>query len=190
MKSILFLLTLACSMTANSQSKWEITLSKNSMKEHMGSWEQGDYKIYVDIEQMKSFFSATYQDYTNNILRCGEKDSSLVNYYRPTAKRYKDAANQLGEAKNDFDLRTIIVYHGIEDKNQNVGNSLVVRNYIKQLVERGTEIVIYKGERIFTLKCISELKDEGEILNRHYVIRTYFDDIENCIFTEYQHMGW
>ena len=54
----------------------------------------------------------------------------------------------------------------------------------------GTAIVLYKGERIYKLRWQSELKDEGEILNRQYVIRTYFDDIENCVFTEFRIMGW
>jgi len=190
MKSILLLFILTFSMTANSQNAWEIKLSKDSKSEHMGLWEQGDYKIYVDLSLMKTFFSKTCQEYTNNILRCGEKDSNLVKYYSHTAKRYQDAANLIEEANKDFDLRTLIVYFGLEDKNQNVGNSEVVRSYIKQLVESGGLIVMYKGEQIFTLKCKSELQEQGGMLNRGYEIRTYFDDIENCIFWEYKHMGW
>ena len=190
MKPFLFLFILTFSLTANSQNTWEIKLSKNSKREHMGVWEERDYKIYVDIGLMKTFFNSTCQEYNNNILRCGEKDSSLVKYYSHTAKRYYDAANLVEEAKEDFDLRTLIVYHGLEDKNQNVGNSEVVRSYIKQLVESGSAVVIYKGEQIFTLNCKFEFKEQGGILHSCYQIRTYFDDVENYIFSEFMHTGW
>lgn len=190
MKSILLLFILTFSLVPNSQNTWEIKLSKNSKSESMGVWEQGDYKIYVELGQMKTYFNQTYQEYTNNILRCGVGDSNLVKYYTPTAKRYQDAANLIEQANNDFDLSTLIVYNGIEDKNQNVGNSAVVRNYIKQLVEGGSAIVIYKGEQIFTLQCTSEFKEQGGILYSGYEIRTYFDDIENCIFSEFMLTGW
>lgn len=190
MKSILFLYILTFSLTANSQNTWKIELSKKPKSEYMGVWEQGDYKIYVDLDQMKSFFIRAYQEYTNDISRCTEKDSGLVNYYRPTAERYQQAANIVAEAKNDFDLRTLFMYHGLEDKNQNKGNSMVIQNYIKQLVEKGSAVVIYKGEQIFTLQCKSEFKEQGGILYSGYEIRTYFDDIKNCIFSEFTSMGW
>lgn len=156
----------------------------------MGIWKQGDYSIYVELAQMKAFLNNTCQEYENNILRCSEKDSNLVSYYRPTAKRYRDAAHLLEECNTDFDLRTLILYHGLEDKNQNIGHSEVIRSYIKQLVKTGTAIVFYKGEQIFALKCISEYTDQGGILQSGYEIRTYFDDVENCIFREFMHMGW
>ena len=43
-----------------------------------------------------------------------------------------------------------------EDENQNIGNSMVVRNHLKQLVEGGSAIVIYKDKQIFTLQSKSE----------------------------------
>jgi hypothetical protein len=73
---------------------------------------------------------------------------------------------------------------------QNVGHSVVVKDYMKQLVEGGSAIVFYKDKQIFTLQSKSEYQDEGGILQSGYLIRTYFDDIENCIFTEYMHLGW
>jgi hypothetical protein len=190
MKSILLLLILTYSLSAHPQQVWEFSLSNNSKKDMMGIWEQGDYKIYVQLEQMKTFLSSTSQEYINNISRCGEKDSSLVKYYSPTAKRYQDAANLIAQANTDFDLRTLIIYNGIEDKNQNMGNSTVVRNHLKQLVEGGSAIVFYKDVQIFTLQSKSEYQDEGGILQGGYLTRTYFDDKENCIFTDYVHVGW
>ena len=156
----------------------------------MGIWEQGDYKIYVELDKIKTFLGLTAQEYTNNISRCGEKDSNLVEYYRPTAKRYQDAANLIAQTNTNFDLRTLIVYNGRENVTQNVGHSVVVKDYMKQLVEGGSAIVFYKDKQIFTLQSRSEYQDEGGILQSGYLIRTYFDEIENCIFTEYMHLGW
>ncbi len=190
MKPLLLLFILTFGLSAHSQQAWEINLSKNSKSDIMGIWEQGDYKIYVELDKIKTFLGLTAQEYTNNISRCGEQDSNLVEYYRPTAKRYQDAANLIAQTNTNFDLKTLIVYNGIEDVNQNVGHSVVVKDYVKQLVEGGSAIVFYKDKQIFTLQSKSEYQDEGGILQSGYLIRTYFDDIENCIFTEYMHLGW
>jgi hypothetical protein len=190
LKFTLLLFFFTSGFTAHSQNEWEIKLSKNSKSELMGVWEQGDYKIYVELSQMKSFLDHTYQEYTNNILRCTEKDSNLVKYYRPTAQRYLNAAKLIEKANKDFDLRTLIIYHGTEDINQNMGNSAVIRSYIKQLVEGGSAIVTYKGEQIFTLQCKSEYKEQGGILYHGYEIKTFFDDVKNCIFSEFTLLGW
>jgi hypothetical protein len=181
---------LALSLTCNAQTQYEIELSKNIVEGRMGLWVTGDYKIYVDLDSIKATFRTTIQDYENTILRCSDKDSILVKYYRATSKRYQTALNLLENANNSFDLSTLIIYNGLEDENQNIGNSSVVQSNIKRSIEKGTAIVLYKGERIYKLRWQSELKDEGEILNRQYVIRTYFDDIENCVFTEFRIMGW
>jgi hypothetical protein len=189
-KYLILFYFLTLGFTAHSQEAWEINLSKNLKSHPMATWEQGDYKIYVELNQMEKFLGMTAQEYINNISRCGEQDSNLVKYYRPTAKRYQDAANLVEQANTDFDLRTLIVYNGTEDEKQNVGNSMIVRNHLKQLVEGGFAIVYYKDNQIFTLQSKSEYQNEGGILQSGYLIRTYFDDIENCIFTEYMHLGW
>jgi hypothetical protein len=186
--SLLFILTI--SLNAHSQEAWEINLSKNLKNHPMATWEQGDYKIYVELDQMEKFLGMTAQEYINNISRCSDEDSNLVKYYRPTVKRYENAAKLVEQANTDFDLRTLIVYNGTEDENQNIGNSMVVRNHLKQLVESGSAIVFYKDKQIFTLQSKSEYQNEGGILQSGYLIRTYSDDIENCIFTEYIHTGW
>ena len=189
-KYLILFYFLTLGFTAHSQEAWEINLSKNLKSHPMATWEQGDYKIYVELNQMEKFLGMTAQEYINNISRCGEQDSNLVKYYRPTAKRYQDAANLVEQANTDFDLRTLIVYNGTEDEKQNVGNSMIVRNHLKQLVEGGFAIVYYKDNQIFTLQSKSEYQNEGGILQSGYLIRTYFDDIENCIFNEYVHLGW
>ena len=69
--------------------------------------------------------------------------------------------NLLENANNSFDLSTLIIYNGLEDENQNIGNSSVVQSNIKRSIEMGTAIVLYIGERIYKLRWQSELKDEG-----------------------------
>ena len=68
--------------------------------------------------------------------------------------------NLLENANNSFDLSTLIIYNGLEDENQNIGNSSVVHSNIKRSIEMGTAIVLYIGERIYKLRWQSELKDE------------------------------
>ncbi len=190
LKTLILFYFLTLGFTTHSQEAWEINLSKNLKSHPMATWEQGDYKICVELDQMQTFLGLTAQEYINNISRCGEQDSNLVKYHRPTAKRYQDAANLVEQANTDFDLRTLIVYNGTVDENQNIGNSMVVRNHLKQLVESGSAIFSYKNKQIFTLQYNSEYLDKESILQSGYLIRTYFDDIENCIFTEYIHTGW
>lgn len=178
-------------MVANSQNYWEIELSKNSKVEHMGVWVNGDYAIYVELDKIKEILLRTSQSSENSALYYYNKDSNLVNYFKSTSNRYKLAIVQLENAKNNFDLRSLIVYDGMEYKNQNVGNSRVIADQIKHLVEMGNAIVFYKGERIYKLKCNSELKEMGGgFFNRFYEIRTYFNDLGNCIFLENNYMGW
>ena len=89
-----------------------------------------------------------------------------------------------------MNLRTLILYNGTEDIRQNNGSSTIVGNAVKQLVEQGKAIVYYKGKRIFTLQRSSELINQNDILNHGYETRIFYDDKENCIFRDYQIMGW
>lgn len=131
-------------MVANSQNYWEIELSKNSKVEHMGVWVNGDYAIYVELDKIKEILLRTSQSSENSALYYYNKDSNLVNYFKSTSNRYKLAIVQLENAKNNFDLRSLIVYDGMEYKNQNVGNSRVIADQIKHLVEMGNAIVFIK----------------------------------------------
>lgn len=190
MKYALFLFVLAISLTCKAQSQYEINLSKNLNDVYLGVWVKGDYKIYVALDKIVTNLRWTCQSSENSILYFTDKDSNLVNYYKATLKRYQKAIGQIDSAKCEFDLQTLVVYNGIEDSKQNIGNSSVVESEVKRLVELGNAIVFYKGARIYTLKSKYELKEGAMIMNRGYEIRTYFDDPENCIFTEYVHMGW
>ena len=190
MKWTLFFFTLLLNLTCNGQTEYEIKLSNEVNEARMGVWINGNYKIYVDLNSVETYLRTTSQTSANAILYYNSKDSSVINYYNQTSQRYKEVAEQIEKARHGFDLTTLILYDGVEDKRKNVGKSRVVENFVKKLVENGTAIVLYKEKRIFKLKYQFKLKEEGHILNRGYEIRTYFDDLENCIFTEYRYMGW
>lgn len=190
MKWTLFLFALAFSLNCNAQTQFEIELSRDLNERRMGIWVKGDYKIYVELEKIATNFRWTCQSDERSISYFIDKDSNLVNHFKSNLKRYETAVDQLENAKDGFDLKTLILYSGVEDIKQNVGNSILVENEVRQQVEKGAAIVFYKGVRIYKLKTNYELKENGGLMNRGYEIRTYFDDLGNCIFTQYYHLGW
>jgi len=196
MKIVSILLSLLFSFTVHSQSEWEIELSTKMPNPRMGVWNKGDYTILVTLDSISTHLRRCQQSMTKAIDYYGDKDSNLVNYFNGSSKRYNLAATLIEEAKNGFDLQTLIIYDGIEDTNQNIGNSRILENYIKQLVEQQKALVFFKGQRIFKLCCISEMNNQGrlesvsDILNQGYTIKTFYDQRDNCIFYEYVHLGW
>lgn len=196
MKVVCILLSLLFSFSAHSQSEWEIELSIRPPDNRMGVWVKGDYTILVTLDSISAHLRRSQHALKRSIDYYVDKDSNLLNYFTGSSKRYNLAATLTEGAKNDFDLQTLIIYEGVEDINQNIGNSRILENYIKQLVEQQKAIVFYKGQRIFKLCCVSEMNNGGrlesvsDILNHGYEIRTFYDQPENCIFHEYIILGW
>lgn len=200
MKFVLFLLIQLFILTVSAQQKWEIQLKDMEDNLRVGYWVNGDYTVQVKLDSLEANFRRNVQNCTNGIAYYGDKDSNLVNYYTATAKRYQTAVNQMESAVDSFDLKSLVVYDGLEDVRQNAGNSRVVERYVKQVVDQGNAIVFYKGKRIYTLQCSSELSalsknatgevSVAELLNRGHEIRTYYDQPDDCIFIEYYIMGW
>lgn len=200
MKFVLFILIQLFILTVSAQQKWEIQLKSTLYDSRSGYWVIGAYTVQVKLDSLEANFRRNVQNCTNGIAYYGDKDSNLVNYYTATAKRYQTAVNQMESAVDSFDLKSLVVYDGLEDVRLNAGNSGVVERYVKQVVEQGNAIVFYKGKRIYTLHCISELSalsknansevNVAEILNRGHEIRTYFESPDDCIFIEYYILGW
>lgn len=194
MKLILSSLLLFFTLFSIGQTEWQIELSTKIPDLRMGVWVKGDYTILVNLDSISKHLRRSQQNMTNAIEYYGEQDSNFVNYYKATATRYDVAATQTEEAKDGFDLQTLILYEGRENLNQNNGNSRILVSFIKQQVEQGKALVFYKGERVFKLCCTSKLRDEGitfsEILNRGYETIIFFEQPENYLFYEYSNMGW
>ncbi len=162
----------------------------------MGKWTVGDYTVLVSMDTISVMLRKVQESLINGIAYYGDQDSNLVNYYKATEKRYGIAATQLEQAKNGFDLQSLIIYEGREDIRQNIGNSRFLKDQINHFVQKGNAIVFYKGKRIFTLCRSSEHSNQGrmespsDILNNGYEIRTFYDEPDNILFFEYHHLGW
>jgi hypothetical protein len=192
--SLLFFLTL--NLTAFSQNQWEIALSHESPVPRMGKWVRGDYTVFISLDTLSMHFRRCEQSITRSLEYYKDQDSSLANYFRATQNRYGRAATQLEQATNGFDLKTLIIYEGMENSSRNLEDSRILESYIKQRVEQGKDPVFFKGKRIFTLCGSSEMSNQGrvdtvqDILNRGYEIRTFYDEPDNCLFYEVQILGW
>jgi hypothetical protein len=195
MKSLFLLSFLAINLTAFSQDLWEIKLSTHMPETRMGKWTVGDYTVFVSLDTISAMLRKSQESLINAIAYYGDQDSNLVNYYKATEKRYGIAATQLEQAKNGFDLQSLIIYEGREDIRQNIGNSRFLKDQIDHFVQKGNAVVFFKGKRIFTLCRSSVHTNQGlgtasDILNSGYEIRTFYDEPENSLFFEYYHLGW
>ena len=197
MKFLTLLFILIITFSARTQNRWEIELSKTITDTQMGVWKTGDYSIFVELDTINTFLIRNREEHARSFYYYCDKDSNLANYFEASHSRYEKALQQLKKADKGFDLQTLIIYEGLEDPNQNNGNSSILERYIKQLVEQRKAIVYYKGQRIFKLTCISSDLNSGnstnsitDFLNRGFEIKTFFDNPENCIFSEYHILGW
>jgi hypothetical protein len=197
MKWLFLPLFLFLNLTAFSQDLWEIKLSTHLPETRLGKWTVGDYTVLVSLDTISVMLRKGQESLINAIAYYGDQDSNLVNYYKATAKRYDIAATQLEQAKNGFDLQSLIIYEGREDIRQNTGNSRFLKDQIDHFVQKGNAIVFFKGKRIFTLCRSSVHTNQGrgmesavDILNSGYEIRTFYDEPENSLFFEYYHLGW
>jgi hypothetical protein len=196
MKFLFLPLFLVITLNAFSQSQWEIELSHEAPVPRMGKWVKGDYIINISLDTLSMHFRRCEQSITRSLEYYKDQDSSLANYFRATQNRYGRAATQLEQGENGFDLKTLIIYEGMEHPNRNLEDSRILESYIKQRVEQGKDLVFFKGKRIYTLCGNSEMSNQGrvdtvqDILNRGYEIRTFYDEPDNCLFFEYYHMGW
>ena len=195
MKFLFLLSFLAINLTAFSQDLWEIKLSTQMPETRMGKWTVGDYTVLVSLDTISVMLRIGQESLINAIAYYGDQDSNLVNYYKATEKRYGNAATQLEQANNGFDLQSLIIYEGREDIRQNIGNSRFLKDQIDHFVQKGNAMVFFKGKRIFTLCRSSVHTNQGlgtpsDILNSGYEIRTFYDEPENSLFFEYYHLGW
>jgi len=162
----------------------------------MGAWTRGDYTILVNLDSISTHFRRCQQSITRSLEYYKDQDSNLANYFRATQNRYGRAATQLEQAANGFDLKPLVIYEGVENANRNLEDCRILQSYLKNLVEQGKALVYFKGERIYTLCCISELMNQGhletvqDILNRGYEIRTFYEEPDHSLFIDYNIMGW
>ena len=195
-KFLLFPLFLLLSLSVTAQSEWMIDLSTKIPDARMGAWTRGDYTILVNLDSISTHFRRCQHSITRSLEYYKDQDSNLANYFRATQNRYGTAAILLEQAANGFDLKTLVIYEGVESVNRNLEDCRILESYLKNLVEQGKALVYFKGERIYTLCCISELINQGrletvqDILNQGYEIRTFYEEPANSLFIDYSIMGW
>lgn len=157
------------------------TLDLNDAK--MGVWKTKDYDVYIKIQSLLDTLRFDYL----SLIDLTEKyktDSNMLSICEPSAKRYLEALNQLENAQNNFDLRSLIVYIGRYNEEQYKGNSSTISTLIKSYVQNGNAIVLYKGIRIYTLK---------RVIYWDYVmsiIQIYYDEPNNWVFNYFGHVNW
>jgi len=196
MKLLILPLFLVLTFNAFSQSQWEIKLSHETPVPRMGNWIRGDYTVFISLDTLSMHFRRCQQSITRSLDYYKDKDSNLANYFRATQNRYGTAATQLEQAVNGFDLKILRIYEGIDNSNRNIDDFRILEAYIKNRVEQGKAIVMYKNERIYTLCGNSEMTNQGgvdtvqAILNWGYEIRTFYDEPDNCLFYDVSIMGW
>ena len=196
MKLLFLSLFLVITCNAFSQSQWEIVLSHEAPVPRMGKWIRGDYTVFISLDTLCMHFRSCEQSITRSLEYYKDQDSSLANYFRATQNRYGRAATQLEQAANGFDLKTLRIYEGIENPNRNLEDFRILESYVKNRVEQGKAIVLYKNKRIYTLCGNYEMSNQGrvervqDILNSGYEIRSFYDEPDNCLFFEVQILGW
>jgi hypothetical protein len=196
MKLLFIHVCLLFTLSAHSQSEWVIQLDTKMPESRSGVWAKGDYTILVSLDSLSAHLRRCQHDLKRSIDYYVDQDSNLLNYFRATARRYGVAATLTENAKNGFDLQSLIIYEGAEDPQRNTGNSWIMNSYVKQLVEQAKAPVFYKGQRIFSLCGISEWNNGGsedtfsDILNSGYETRIFYDQPDNCLFYDYHHLGW
>lgn len=182
--------------SVHAQSEWMVKLSTQDLDARVGVWTKGDYSILVSLDSLSSHLRRSQHDLKRSIDYYVDKDSNLLNYFTATAQRYNVAATLTENAKNSFNLNTLIIYEGIENSKRNLEDFAILERYLKQCVEQGKAIVLFKGERIFTLCYQSESNYKGvestvsDILNNGYTTKAFYDQPDNCLFYEYTHLGW
>jgi hypothetical protein len=188
MKNTLLLLILTLINFAYSQTISEFTLSNDIPETRLGIWEKGDYKSLIEIDALTINFKNAVAGYSKYI-EYTYTDSLSRLFYNQMITRYNVAIEQLEKAKNNYDLKNIVLYYGLDDAERNKEKSVIVEENVMQFVKYGKAIVYYKGDRIYTLKSKTILTGD-EILNRGYETKVYYNNPDNCINIYYYHLGW
>lgn len=186
---ILFLLFLLPFASFNLHAQVTIELSKDMDESRLGYWQKGDFTIYVQMEELEHRYRQTGEGYLNAIKTNGYSDSTNA-FYQATADRYLLAADLLKNAEYGFKLNDLILYYGPFDEKQNIGNSTLLEQDVRRIVESGQAVVYNNGSRIYTLKIGYESYGGDFILTQGTQITIYYDTIENYLFKYSQSYGW
>jgi hypothetical protein len=187
MKYILWFIFVSICFSSQAQNSDLIQLTNSIKDDRLGVWTNGDYKVFIDLNEFEISFNVKYQAYLSKNDSINVNDSFAI-IYNLSAKRFLETSQHLNTADNGFDLNTLVVYYGPENHIYNIGNSPIIEQFITQFVENGNGIVFYKGKRMDTLQRTYEYKGEG--LDFGYLVWIFANDKEQSLFNYFQHLGW
>lgn len=118
MKHKLLILAIVLINFAYSQTISEFTLSKDIPGTRLGIWEKGDYKSLIEIDDLTLNFRNAV-NYYSKYIDYSYTDSLSKLFYDQMITRYKVAIEQLEKAKNNYDLKNIVLYYGLDDVERN-----------------------------------------------------------------------
>lgn len=157
----------------------EIQLSHTLNESRMGLWEDGDYQVYIDMRPLEDSFRNDYLTLIKLTENQYKSDTAMFAICILSAERYLAAANQLKQAEDGFNLKSLVVYVGRYNEEQTKGSTLHVHELVKQFVEEGNAAVFYKGKRIYTLKKTSFWGS-----SMISAIKIYSDQSNSSVFSE------
>ena len=185
MKYLLFSFLFVVYFSSYSQYSYEVELSESLNENRLGMWTFGDYKAYFELDVLESSFRNIGNSFLNPDLKNYYPDSVIASY-NLSAQMYLEAAAQLKNAANGYDLTRINVAKGAEKENLDISSKM--ESLIQQLLENGQAVVYYKGKRVYTLCKLYKTHDKGFLMA--YEIFVYFDDEKNCILKYHEDLGW
>ncbi|MFN0030809.1 MAG: hypothetical protein ACKVOR_01470 [Flavobacteriales bacterium] len=184
---MLFYLLLFFPLLGQGQDSTDIQLSKTLDENRMGKWIQGDYEIRIELDTLEAIMREYGKSCFDAAMTYAAGSIDSVNYVH-SGNRFMAAAEQLKQAENDFDLKTLVVYYGPPREIENPDNASMTSYLVRLLVEGGQAQVHYKGKRIDSLKYTFTSDGPNSIYG--YTVMIYYDDAENCLYQEYYHQGW
>ena len=147
-------------------------------------WQTGEYKIYIETAGVVQYLDEGYKSLLVAMDRDYAHDSIGRQRCEVYAQRYLKAYNAITAQENDFDLRQLVVYIGLDHAERNQGSSSEIEWLVRNAVEQGLAEVYYKGERI---KHIQFLTIADPVMS---IISVYYDDPGVCAFTYYGYINW
>jgi hypothetical protein len=184
---ILFCLLLLFPLLGQGQDSTGIQMSRTLDESRMGKWIQGDYEIRIELDTLEAIWLEYGKSCFDAAVTYAAGTVDSVNYVH-SANRFMKAAEQMKHAENGFDLRTLMVYYGPPREIESPVNDTMTGYIVRQLLEHGQVAVLYKGERVYSLKHTSTGFGRDSIFD--YMVMIYYDDVENCLYKEYHHQGW
>lgn len=189
MKLYLSILLVVFSLSLQAEGTSQLKLSTTLNESRMGKWVKNDFVVWIEMNELERFLKESVSTFAYSLNNYTYTDSSGVIFYRNSTTRYEKAIAQLQQAPHGLDLRTLIVYRGVDNKKNDVGNSGVIESRVKQMLMSGNAVVYYKGKRIDALQVSYESIGDN-LLNSGTCASFYYENMNHLLYKDCQIYGW